>query len=54
MRKLPYVLNARGETGVHEESQEKWILDETLKWRYSELTVIQNEGAAVDNRSRCA
>ena len=26
-------------------------LDETLKWRYSELTVIQNEGAAIETEA---
>jgi hypothetical protein len=31
MRKLPYVLNSQGEKVVHEESQEKLTLDETLK-----------------------
>ena len=39
MRKLPYVINERGQKVIHEESQEIWILDENGEWRYSELTV---------------
>ena len=45
MKKLPYVVN-NGEKVVHEESQGTRTLDETKKWRYSELTVIQHEGSA--------
>ena len=40
------MVNSRGEKVVHEESQEQWVLEETLKWRYIELTAIQNDGAA--------
>ena len=51
MRKLPYVINERGQKVIHEESQEIWILDENGEWRYSELTVIQNEGAAASTEA---
>ena len=50
MRKLPYVANERGKV-VHEESQASWILDETEKWRYSEMTVIPNEGATASTEA---
>ena len=51
MRKLPYVINERGQKVIHEESQEIWILDENGEWRYSELTVIQNDGATASTEA---
>ena len=54
LSKLAYVVGENNLKIIHEESQEQWTLDETEKWRYSELTVLQNDGGGGKHRGRDA